>query len=77
MIPLFLLATARHAQCTQNDKFAISLQYLNKEGRDEFDFLHAGKYLILLQVEAITFVGKAIHTHHTPNKFAKSLQHNI
>ena len=32
---------ARHAQITQNDKFAISLQYLKKELTDEVDFLHA------------------------------------
>ena len=30
-----------HAQSTQNNKFAISLQYLKKEGRHEVDILHA------------------------------------
>ena len=35
------VCVARHAQITQNDKFAISLQYLKKELTDEVDFLHA------------------------------------
>ena len=30
---------ARHAQITQNKKFAISLQYLKKLVNDQFDFL--------------------------------------
>ena len=32
---------ARYAQITQNNKFAISLQYLDNKGNDEVDFLHA------------------------------------
>ena len=40
---------ARHVQITQNNKFAISLQYFKKEGRDKVDFLHADKYEGLLQ----------------------------
>ena len=31
----------KHAQSTQNNKFAISLQYLKKDVSDEVDFLHA------------------------------------
>ena len=34
---------ASHAEITQNGKFAISLQYLQKEVSDEVDFLHADK----------------------------------
>ena len=34
----FKVCVARHAQITQNDKFAISFQYL-KELSDEVDFL--------------------------------------
>ena len=34
---------ARHAQITQNNKFAIFLQYLKKELGVEFDFLQADK----------------------------------
>ena len=40
---MFLLVIARHAQNTLNSKFAISLQYLKKEGKDETDFLQADK----------------------------------
>ena len=32
---------ARHAQSTQNNKFAISLQYLRENVKDEVDFLPA------------------------------------
>ena len=32
---------AKHAPITQNNKFAISLQYLKKELSDEVGFLHA------------------------------------
>ena len=33
----------KHSQNSQNSKFAMSLQYLIKEVRDEVDFLHADK----------------------------------
>ena len=48
---------ARHAQITQNNKFAISLQYLKKEVSDEVDFLHAGKYENFLQIDTMIFDG--------------------
>ena len=57
LISLFLLAMARHAQSTQNNKFAVSLQDLKKEGRVELDFMHADKHQIFLQVETINFGG--------------------
>ena len=38
------MCVVRHAQITQNQKFAISLQYLKKEVNDEVDFLHADKH---------------------------------
>ena len=44
---------ARHAQITQNNKFAISLQYLTKEVSDEVDFLHAEEHEGFLQVNAM------------------------
>ena len=34
----------KHSQSSQNKKFAMSLQYLKKEVKDEVDFLHADKY---------------------------------
>ena len=40
---------ARHTHITQNNKFAISLQLLNKEVSDAVDFLHADKHQSFLQ----------------------------
>ena len=34
------VSVARHAQIIQNNKFTISLQYLEKEVSDTVDFLH-------------------------------------
>ena len=48
---------ARHAQITQNKKFAISLQYLKKEVNEEVYFLHAGKHDIFLQIDDVIFDG--------------------
>ena len=53
LIVSFLLVIARYAQSSQNSKFKISLQYLRKEGRNEFDFLHADKHQTVLQVDPI------------------------
>ena len=47
----------RHAQITQNNKFAISLQYLSKEMNDEVDFLHTDKYENFLQVDTMILMG--------------------
>ena len=41
----------RHAQITQNNKFAISLQYPKKEVSNDVDFLHADKHESLLQID--------------------------
>ena len=48
---------ARHAQIIQNNKFAISLQYLKKEMSDEVDFLHADKHESFLQIDTVIFDG--------------------
>ena len=40
----------RHVQITQNNKFAISLQYLKKEESDKVEFLYADKHESLLQM---------------------------
>ena len=45
----------RHAQITQNNKFAISLQYLKKHVSDENDFLHANKHESFLQIDSMIF----------------------
>ena len=35
------MGMVKHSQSSQNVKFAMSLQYLQKQVRDEVDFLHA------------------------------------
>ena len=35
---------AKYSQGPQNSKFAMSLQYIEKEVKDKVDFLHADKY---------------------------------
>ena len=67
---------ARHAQITQNNKFAISLHYLKKEVSDEVDFLHADKYESLLQIDVVILMGMVKHSQSSQNsKFAMSLQY--
>ena len=51
------MCEARHAQITQNNKFAISLQYLKKEVSDEVDFSHADKHESFLKIDAMIFYG--------------------
>ena len=51
------VCVSRHAQITQNNKFAISLQYLKKEVSDEVDFLHADKHESFLQIDTMIFDG--------------------
>ena len=48
---------ARHVQITQNNKFAISLQYLKEKVSDEVDFLHADKHESFLQTDTVVFDG--------------------
>ena len=48
-----------HAQNTQNNKFAISFQYLKKEVSDEVDFLHAYKHERLLQIDTMILMGSS------------------
>ena len=50
-----LVAMSMHVQSIQNNKFAISLQYLKKEGRHEVDFLHGDKQTFL-QLDTINIV---------------------
>ena len=52
---LILRVCTRHAQITQNSKFAISLKYLKKEV--EWRFLHADRHEGLSQIDTMTFDG--------------------
>ena len=51
------MCVTKHAQMTQNNKFAISLKYLKKDVRDEVYFLHADKHEIFFKVDAVIFNG--------------------
>ena len=51
------MCLARHAQITQNNNFAISLQYLKTEVRDKVDFVHANKHERFLQIDTMVFDG--------------------
>ena len=44
---------AKHAQSTQNSKFAISLQYLKYDMKDKVGFSPADKYQRFLQIDFI------------------------
>ena len=54
LIVSFWVCIARKAQSTQNNKFTISLQYLNENVKDEVNFLPADKRESFLQVDNIT-----------------------
>ena len=54
LILLFWTGMVKHSQKFQNSKFAMYLQYLEKEVRDEVHFLHASN---ILQVGIIDFDG--------------------
>ena len=49
------MCLVRHAQITQNNKFAISLNYLKKDVTNEVDFLHADKHESFLQIDTMIF----------------------
>ena len=68
------MCLARHAQITQNNKFAISLEYLKKEVSNEVDILHADKYESLLQIDTLILMWNAKRFQSSQNnKFAMSL----
>ena len=58
----FLMGMTKNYQSSQNSKFAITLQYLKKEVRDEVNFLHADKHESFLQVDFNTFDIKVSYT---------------
>ena len=70
------MCVARHVEITQNNKFAISLQYLKKEVSDEVDFLQADKYESFLQFDSLIFLGMVKDSQSSQkSKFAMSLQY--
>ena len=51
LILWFLMGMVKHSQSYQNSKFAMFLQYLKEDVRDEVDFLDADKHQSFLQVD--------------------------
>ena len=65
----------RHAQIIQNNKFAISLQYLKKKVWLSW-FLYADNHKSLLQVDTMILMGMVKHSQSFQNsKLAMSLQY--
>ena len=52
LILSFWVCVTKHAQSTQNNNFAISLQYL-QDVSDQNDFLHVDKHKGLLQIDTM------------------------
>ena len=57
MCPNFRCVQIRHVQISQNNKFAISLQYPKKKVDDEIDLLYAYKHEKFLQNDNMIFDG--------------------
>ena len=57
LILSFWVCIARHPQSTQNNKFAISLQYIKEEVSDDVDFLYADQHESFLQIDTMIFDG--------------------
>ena len=55
-----ILLFSKHAQGTQNNNFAISLQYPKKDVSDEVDSLHVDKHRGLLQIDTMTLMERGI-----------------
>ena len=53
LIVSFSMCIASHAQITQNNKFAVSLQYLKENVKDEVDFLLGDNHERFLQINTI------------------------
>ena len=71
------MRVARHAQITQNKKFAISRHNLKKEVNDEVDFLHAGKHENLIQIDTVILMGMVMYFQSYQNSnFAMSVQYD-
>ena len=70
------MCVARHAQIAQNNKFAISLQYLKKEVSDEVDFSQVDKHESFLKIDTVIFDGDGQASQSFQNsKFAMSFQY--
>ena len=76
MIVLLWVCVARHVQGTQNNRAAISLQYLKKNVEDEVDFSPANKHQGFLQIDTIILgVCGEVCPNCPISKFAMSLKY--
>ena len=76
LIVSFRVCVTRHAQSTLNNKFSISLQYLQKSIGGEVGFLPVDKRESFLQGDSIVLGVDSQHAQSTQNdKFAISLQY--
>ena len=67
---------ARNAQITQNNKFAISLQYIKKKVSDEVDCFDADKHQSFLHINTMILMGMVKHSQSSyDSKFAMFLQY--
>ena len=67
---------ARDSQIIQNNKFAILLQYLKKEVRDEVYFFYADLHEAFVQVSTMILIGMFKHFQSSQNsKFGMSVQY--
>ena len=74
LIISFWVCVTKNAQSTQNNKFAISLQYLYKDVSDEVDFLHSDKHKDLLQIDATILMEIVRHSQNSEkSKFSMFL----
>ena len=67
ILPL-LIGMIKHSQITQSDKFAISLQYLEKEVMEGVHFLHADKHLSFYKLALSFLVDVIRHVQSTQNR---------
>ena len=65
------MGMGKHSQSTQSNNFAISLQYLKKEVRDEVHFMHADKHQSLYKVALSFLLEVARHVQSTQNQNRK------
>ena len=61
LIRWFFMGMVKHPQSSQKSKFAMPFQYLEKEVRDEADFVHADKHQNFLQVDLKTLSIKSFY----------------
>ena len=68
VILTLLIGLIKHSQITQSNKFAITLQYLEKEVMDGVHFLHVDKHLSFCNLALSFLMEVTRHLQSTQNK---------